>query len=93
MATILDEIVEAKKSVVAKAKTDVPLVELKRKIVDKPSPISLIEALRGVDIRLIAEVKKASPSAGLLRKDFDPAALAITYATNGAAAVYWSEHH
>ena len=87
MATILDEIVEAKKSVLAKAKADVPLDELKRKIVDKPRPISLIEALRGVDIRLIAEVKKASPSAGLLRNDFDPAALAITYATNGAAAV------
>ena len=87
MATILDEIVEVKKSVLAKAKTDVPLDELKRKIVDKPRPISLIEALRGVDIRLIAEVKKASPSAGLLRKDFDPAALAIIYATNGAAAV------
>ena len=87
MATILDEIVEAKKSVLAKAKTDVPLDELKRKIVDKPRPISLIEALKGVDIRLIAEVKKASPSAGLLRKNFDPANLAITYATNGAAAV------
>ena len=44
MATILDEIIEAKKSVLAKAKTDVPLDELKRKIADKPSPINLIDA-------------------------------------------------
>ncbi|MEE2656282.1 MAG: indole-3-glycerol phosphate synthase TrpC [Chloroflexota bacterium] len=87
MATILDEIVEAKKFVLAKAKTDVPLDELKHQIVDKPKPISLIDVLRGADIRLIAEIKKASPSAGLLRADFDPATLAMTYATNGAAAV------
>ena len=87
MATILDEIVEAKKFVLAKAKTDVPLDELKHQIVDKPKPISLIDALRGADIRLIAEIKKASPSAGLLRTDFDPATLAMTYARNGAAAV------
>ena len=87
MATILDEIVEAKKFLLAKTKIDVPLVELKRQIVDQPRPLSLIDALKGDDIRLIAEVKKASPSAGLLRKDFDPATLAMTYATNGAAAV------
>ena len=87
MATILDEIVEAKKSVLAQAKLDVPLDELQRRIATMPAPISLSKALKGDDIRLIAEVKKASPSAGLLRMDFDPAGLAATYAASGAAAV------
>ena len=87
MATILDEIVEAKKSVLAQAKTDVPLEELQRRIATMPAPISLSKALKGENIRLIAEVKKASPSAGLLRMDFDPAGLAATYAASGAAAV------
>jgi indole-3-glycerol phosphate synthase len=87
MATILDDIVEAKKSVLAKAKLDVPLDELQRRIMGTTAPVSLADALKGDDIRLIAEVKKASPSAGLLRMDFDPAALATAYAANGAAAV------
>ena len=53
-----------------------------------PPPQDFIAALRaGQRIALIAEVKKASPSKGLLRRDFDPLALATTYAQNGAAAI------
>ena len=87
MATILDEIVETKKSVLAQAKLDAPLEELQRRIAKRAAPVSLAMALQGDDIRLIAEVKKASPSAGLLRMDFNPSELAATYAANGAAAV------
>jgi indole-3-glycerol phosphate synthase len=87
MATILDEIVEAKKSVLAQAKLDAPLDELQRRIDERPAPVSLSNALQGDDIQLIAEVKKASPSAGLLRMDFNPSELAATYAASGAAAV------
>ena len=87
MPTILDEIVEAKKAVLAKAVAAVPLAQLERRIADAPPPLSLSDTLAGDDIRLIAEVKKASPSAGLLREDFDPVDLATRYAKNGAAAV------
>lgn len=87
MATILDEIVAAKREALPAAKAAVPLTELERRIAGLPAPLNLSGALMGGDVRLIAEVKKASPSKGLLRADFDPAALARAYAESGAAAI------
>ena len=87
MATILDQIVEAKRASLERAMAETPLAELERRIADAPPAVDFASALRGDDIRLIAEVKKASPSAGLLRADFDPAWLASTYAASGAAAI------
>ncbi len=87
MATILDEIVEAKRAVLPAAKAALPQAELERRIATMPAPLNLSGALMGGGVRLIAEVKKASPSKGLLRADFDPAALARTYAESGAAAI------
>ena len=87
MPSILDKIVAAKREELAEAKAAVSLAQLERAAAERPSPLSLADALRGGEIRLIAEVKKASPSRGLLSPDFDPVRLAHTYVANGAAAV------
>ena len=80
---ILDEIVKAKKEELTKRKRTMPLAELE----PSSSKKDFASALGGEGIPLIAEVKKASPSRGLLRPDFDPLRLAQTYADNGAAAI------
>ena len=64
-----------------------PLSLLKRHVVPKDAPIDLARSLSGDSIRLIAEVKQASPSRGVLCPNFDPVALARTYAQGGAAAI------
>ena len=85
--TILDRIVADKREELAAAQRRVPFAELKARLPQAPPPRPFAEALRGDTVRLIAEVKKASPSRGLLRKDFDPVALARSYAEAGADAV------
>ncbi len=87
MPNILDEIVAAKKQELAQQQQSAPLETLEERIGNRPAPLSLADALRGGVVRLIAEVKKASPSRGLLCPDFDPVRLAATYAENGAAAI------
>ena len=85
--SILDKIVAAKREELADAQRAAPLAAVRQTASEQPRPISLSAALTGGGIRLIAEVKKASPSRGLLSPDFDPVRLAGTYAANGAAAV------
>ena len=87
MPNILDEIITAKRPELALQKEEVPLTDLERRIAGQPAPLDLAGALRGKGVSLIAEVKKASPSRGLLCPDFDPVRLARTYAENGAAAI------
>jgi len=87
MPTILDRIVADKKEALERSSKLTPLRTLLELIARRPKPLDFAGALRGKGVRLIAEVKKASPSAGLLRADFDPVALARTYAKNGAAAI------
>ena len=87
MTTILDDIVAAKRQELALQKSALPLKELVERIASQPRPLNLSGALLGGGVRLIAEVKKASPSRGLLRADFDPVQLAAIYASNGAAAI------
>lgn len=84
---ILDEIMEHKRAELHERKGLVPLAELVERAADRPPPLDFAAALDGVGVSLIAEVKRASPSRGVLCRDFDPARLAATYAENGAAAV------
>ncbi len=68
-------------------KRSFPLGELQRMALEQPSPLDLASALRGDRIQLIAEVKKTSPSRGVIRPDFNPVEIAQTYASNGASAI------
>ena len=87
MPSILDEIVAAKRIELAESKAQVSLAYLESVAASQPRPLNLSGALLGGGVRLIAEVKKASPSRGLLMPDFDHLKLAETYASNGAAAI------
>jgi indole-3-glycerol phosphate synthase len=86
--TILDTIVAGKREEIAAARARVPDGELERRLGDaRPVRDFRAALLRGPGVQVIAEVKKASPSAGLIRADFDPVAIARTYADNGAACI------
>ena len=85
--TILDRIVADKRSELAAATSAVPLPELQARSRSAPAVRPFAPALRGAQVALLAEVKRASPSRGLFRADFDPVALAKAYANAGAAAI------
>jgi indole-3-glycerol phosphate synthase len=88
MPTILDKIVATKRGEIERAKTAVPEAELRARIADAPRVRNFFTPLAaGGPIRLIAEVKKASPSAGVIRADFDPVAIAKTYESHGASCI------
>jgi indole-3-glycerol phosphate synthase len=86
--TILERIVAAKWQEIIAAQQRRPRAELERQLADVPAPRDFRAALQQVPPpALIAEIKKASPSAGVLCQDFNAAALATTYARCGAAAL------
>lgn len=95
---ILRKIVEYKRDELASAKSRRSLAELKAHCVDAPPVRGFRETLERVDgagrTALIAEVKKGSPSRGVIRADFDPVAIAGIYAQSGAAclSVLTDEH-
>jgi indole-3-glycerol phosphate synthase len=88
MTTILDRIVQTKLREVEEARLTVPELELERQLEGLPPVRDFTDALnRPNEVTVIAEVKKASPSAGVIREDFDPIAIAQTYEQHGAAAI------
>ena len=84
---MLAKIVADKKEELEQQKKAVPVSALEARIAKHARTLDFAAALKGDSVRLIAEVKKASPSKGILRPEFDPVALARTYADNGAAAI------
>jgi indole-3-glycerol phosphate synthase len=87
--TILDRIIDYKRTEeLPRRMRDLPPIEIQARAAAAPPPRDFVAALRHAPgVALIGEVKRASPSKGLLRADFDPLGLAMTYAANGAAAI------
>jgi len=77
--SILGGIIEKKRVRLDECKAKTSLVEIRTRALDAPTPRGFSSAIRrpkGEKLRLIAEIKKASPSKGLIREDFDPAGIA-----------------
>lgn len=90
MSTILDKIIATKRQEVAARKSVVSEDELRRRVADMPRPRNFFAAVTTPTkkkVNLIAEVKKASPSAGVIRPDFDPVKIAREYEAAGADAL------
>ena len=88
---VLDEIIEHKRLEVAERERNRPLAMLEQALEDAPAlrgfELALRSKIQAGDAAVIAECKKASPSKGLIREDFDPVAIAESYERGGAACL------
>lgn len=92
---ILDEIFKRKRERLKESKSKLPLSDIKEKVRDFAT-LRLIQGkgfkeaikrTKGESLKLIAEIKKASPSKGIIREDFDPERISIIYEEKGASAI------
>ncbi|MFM8818269.1 MAG: indole-3-glycerol phosphate synthase TrpC [Phycisphaerales bacterium] len=91
MVPVLRHIIEHKRREVAESRRRVPLEELKERISELGRPRnffrSVVDDRHPGAMRVIAEVKRKSPSAGVIREEFDPVDMARRYSESGAAAI------
>jgi len=86
--SILAEIVDYKRTFVEARKASVSIDQMIEKANATPRPRSLFDRLSDTDdVAIIAEIKKVSPSKGLIREDFDPVAIGSIYEASGASAI------
>ena len=84
---VLEELSALRRADAAELERMEPYDALVKRAATMPAPLDFREAFRGDGLRVISELKKASPSEGVIREDFDPAAIAREYEANGAAAM------
>ncbi len=91
MSTVLDRIIAVKRREIEESKARIPAQEMQRRAAAASPPRGFERALRAKMAAgtpaVIAEIKRASPSKGLIRADFDPARIAASYEANGAACI------
>ncbi len=87
MNDILTKIVARKQERLAESKRHKPLAALRSEVQTTPEPHRFIAALQRDGINIIAEIKRRSPSKGIIRENFDPETIAANYTANGAACI------
>ena len=84
---ILEKIAADRQCQVDRELTHIAPSEIRRRADDRSIPLDFINALKQKKLSIVAEVKKASPSKGVIREDFQPAAIAHSYAQHGASCI------
>ena len=87
MSNTLEQICAKKREHIAQQKLRAPISELAHRALQQTPPRGFAQVLKNNKMGLIAEIKKASPSKGIIREDFDPAALAKAYELGGATCL------
>jgi len=91
MSNILNKILTTKSKEIFEAKKSVSIEQLKKNIFESSKPRDFVRALKDKHSKkeagVIAEIKKASPSKGVIRKNFDPVSIALSYEKGGAACL------